>query len=146
VNQQVATMLSSKFRSFPFRSFPKENMLGTDGINEILISVLPVSVHSKNTWNRREQTGTNGFSGSHAMSEKSFSGADLFGMEPSTAGTVHRPESAALAGLKCKVDIANEFCHDLNAPPHGLPETKVHTTAPTKCNPALSDKQNIKDF
>jgi hypothetical protein len=80
------------------------------------------------------------------MTEKSFSGADLFGMEPSTAGTVDRPESAALAGLKRKVEIANEFCHDHGAPVHVLPQNLIHTTQPTKCTPALSDKQNTKDF
>jgi hypothetical protein len=58
-------MPKSEFRSFPFRSFPKENHLGTDGINEILISAAPFSVHSQNAWNRRERTGTNGLSGKH---------------------------------------------------------------------------------
>ena len=41
-----------------FRSFPRENQLGTDGINSILISDRPVSVHSRNTGNARERTGT----------------------------------------------------------------------------------------
>lgn len=44
------------------RLFSKENNLRTDGINEILIPVLPVFVCSKNTENRREQTGTDGIS------------------------------------------------------------------------------------
>lgn len=52
-------MSEQKFRSFPFRSFPKENTVGTNGINEVLIPVLPVSVHSQNTGNGRERTGTN---------------------------------------------------------------------------------------
>lgn len=51
-------MANSKFRPFPFRPFPKEYMLGTDGIREILIPVLPVSVHSQNAGNGRERTGT----------------------------------------------------------------------------------------
>lgn len=49
-------MIAIIFRSFPFRSFPKENTLGTDGINEVLISVLPYSVHSRNAGNGRERT------------------------------------------------------------------------------------------
>ena len=59
-------MLNPKFRSFPFRSFPKENTVGTDGINEFLISVLPYSVHSRNAGNGRERTGTNDISKSTA--------------------------------------------------------------------------------
>ena len=43
-----------------FRSFPRENQLGTDGINSILISDRPVSVHSRNAGNARERTGTDG--------------------------------------------------------------------------------------
>lgn len=58
-------MATIKFRSFPFRSFPKEYMLGTGGINEILMSVLPVSGHSQNAGNGREQPGTGELSGSH---------------------------------------------------------------------------------
>lgn len=36
---------------------PKEKTSGTNGINRILMSVHPISVHSENTRNRREQTG-----------------------------------------------------------------------------------------
>ncbi len=58
-------MLNSKFRSFPFRSFPKEYMLGTGGINEILISDPTYSGHSQNTGNDRERPGTGELSGNH---------------------------------------------------------------------------------
>ena len=53
-------MTKGKFRPFPFRLFLKEYMLGTDGINSILISAYPVSVHSQNAGNVRECTGTDG--------------------------------------------------------------------------------------
>ena len=51
-------MSAINFRPFPFRPFPKEKQVGTDGIKEILMSVLPVSVHSRNAGNGRERTGT----------------------------------------------------------------------------------------
>lgn len=51
-------MSKQQFRSFPFRSFPKKNMLGTGGINEILMSDLPYSGHSQNAGNGRERPGT----------------------------------------------------------------------------------------
>jgi len=52
-------MSAFEFRSFPFRSFSKENSMGTDGINEILMPVLLNSVHSRTAGNAREQTGMN---------------------------------------------------------------------------------------
>lgn len=57
-------MRNQQFRSFPFRSFPKEYMLGTGGINEILISAPPYSGHSQNTGNERERPETGELSGS----------------------------------------------------------------------------------
>jgi hypothetical protein len=40
--------------------------------------------------------------------------------------------------------IANEFCHGLDAPVCGLPQTKVYAAQATNCNPA--DNQNTMDF
>lgn len=54
-------MSAFEFRSFPFRSFSKENSMGTDGINEILMPVLLHSVRSRTTGNARERSGMNAF-------------------------------------------------------------------------------------
>jgi hypothetical protein len=56
-------MQNSKSRSFPFCSFSKKILLGTDGINGALIPATPGSVHSENTWNAREWSGTDEYSG-----------------------------------------------------------------------------------
>ena len=48
-----------EFRPFPFRSFSKENSIGADGINEILMPVLLHSVHSWIAGNAREWSGMN---------------------------------------------------------------------------------------
>jgi hypothetical protein len=66
-------MTRSKFRSFSFRSFSKENKLRTGGINEILMSVLSVSGHSQIGKNGRVRARTGKLSGIYCT----FSGADL---------------------------------------------------------------------
>jgi hypothetical protein len=42
--------------------------------------------------------------------------------------------------------IANEFCHGLETPAHGLRQNMGHNAAATKCNPAPEDKQNTMGF
>jgi len=49
-------MRNQKFRPFPFRPFPKENMLGTDGINEVLISSPLIPCVPRTDGNGREWT------------------------------------------------------------------------------------------
>ena len=55
------TQFANSVRSHSVRSL-KEKTSGTDGISGVLMSVLPASVHSQNTWNGRERTGTDGTS------------------------------------------------------------------------------------
>ena len=46
--------------------------------------------------------------------------------------------------------IANEFCHDLGAHAHGLPQNKVQFAPATECSPATDNatasKQHTIDF
>lgn len=58
-------MHNHKFRSFPFRSFPKEYMLGTTGNFEYFRIGSPILTFKGMGGNDRERPGTGELSGSH---------------------------------------------------------------------------------
>ena len=86
-------MHNPKFHSFPFHSFPKEYMLGTTGNFEYFRIGSPILTFTGTTGNDRERAK---LWRAIAMTEKSFSGADLFGMVQQTPRTNSKPEAAAL--------------------------------------------------
>jgi hypothetical protein len=62
---------------------------------------------------------------------------------------VRQPQQAvraALAGLKGKMGIANEFCQHHDPPKTGLPPKEDIPTPATHCSHAPSAQQNILDF
>lgn len=109
-------MLPPKFHSFPFHPFPKENKLGTGGMNEIFISNPPFSLVPGTGGNGWERVN---FQGATAMTEKSFSGAvvDLLGDTIKPKRTNDRPEAAALVEVlkALRAQPAVVWCERMNS-------------------------------
>ena len=119
-------MLPPKFHSFPFHPFPKENKLGTGGMNEIFISNPPFSLvpgTGGNGWERVNFQGATAMSDFHSgeTPNKRFESvwdALPHGLRDAAKSTTEplsgariacRPESATKGDLLGSTDSINQF-------------------------------------